>query len=74
MDVNPLLVVCCSDLIYIHRKKNSKVKTHYGDPLWGVTLHYFSHVCMFEVYPTLNFQKNFTIFLHIMLKYNLGKY
>jgi hypothetical protein len=28
------------------------------------------HVC---VYPTSNFWKFFTIFLHIMLKYSLGK-
>ncbi len=47
--------------------------THYGDPLWGVTLYYFLGVCMFECIPCQTFQKKFTIFLYIMLKYNRGK-
>jgi hypothetical protein len=54
-----------------HMKKG--VKAHYGDLLWNVTLYYFLGMCMFWVYPTLNFRKIFTIFLHIMLEYNLYK-
>jgi hypothetical protein len=46
---------------------------HYSDPLWGVTLYYFLGVCMFECIPPQTFQKNFIIFLHIMLKYNISK-
>jgi hypothetical protein len=47
--------------------------THYGDPPWDVTLYYFLRVCMFECVPPQAFQKNFTIFFHMMLKYNIGK-
>jgi hypothetical protein len=49
-----------------------KVKTHYDHPLWGhiVLLSKDVHVWM---YPTSNFWKIFTIFLHITLEYNLGK-
>jgi hypothetical protein len=36
-------------------------------------LYYFPRVCIFECIPPQNFWKNFTIFLHIMLEYNLGK-
>jgi hypothetical protein len=28
-----------------------KVKAHYGDPLWGATLHYFPRMYMFECIP-----------------------
>ncbi len=30
-------------------------------------------MCMFECIPLQPFEKQFTIFLHIMLEYNLGK-
>ncbi len=46
------------------------VKAHYGDPLWDVTLYYFVGMWMF---PTSNFWKIFTIFFHIIKKYNLDK-
>jgi hypothetical protein len=56
---------------------NFQVKTHYSDlpapplPLWGVTLYYFSRMCIFECIPPQTFER--FSFVHIMLKYNLGK-
>ncbi len=34
-----------------------RVKAHYGDPLWSVTLYYFLGVCMFEYIPPQTFEK-----------------
>jgi hypothetical protein len=50
-----------------------KMKAHYGDPLWGDTLYYFWGGVHVSMYPISNFWKNFIIFLHIILEYNLGK-
>ncbi len=33
----------------------NRVKTHYNDPLWDVTLYYFLDICMFECIPPQNF-------------------
>jgi hypothetical protein len=33
-----------------------RVKTHYVDPLWSVTLYYFPRVCMFECIPPQTFE------------------
>ncbi len=49
------------------------MKTPYNDPLWDVTLYYFLGVCMFECIPPQTFEKISQYFLHIMLKYDLGK-
>jgi hypothetical protein len=35
-----------------------RVKAHYGVPLGGVTLYYFSKMCMFECIPVQTFKKN----------------
>jgi hypothetical protein len=35
------------------------VKTHYNDLLWGVTLYYFSKVCIFEYISYFKFLKTF---------------
>jgi hypothetical protein len=49
------------------------VKAHYNDLLWGVTLYYFSRVCMFEYILLQILEKKFIIFLHFMLEYILDK-
>ncbi len=33
------------------------LKAHYGDPLWVVTLYYFSKMCMFKCIPFQTFEK-----------------
>jgi len=67
------LSIIVTSFTLIEKKINSKVKTRYGGSLWGVTLYYFFIGVHVWVYPISKFWKNFTIFLHIMLKYNLGK-
>jgi hypothetical protein len=51
-----------ANVILLTTKNDVKVKAHYGDPCWSVTLYYFLGVCIFLLYPTSNFWKNFAIF------------
>ncbi len=34
-----------------------RVKTHYSDPFWDVTLYYFLGVCMFECIALQSFER-----------------
>jgi hypothetical protein len=42
---------------FVSKASWKKVKTHYGDPLLGVTLYYFPRVCMFECIPFQIFER-----------------
>ncbi len=59
-------------VVRIQSKDDDDVKTHYNDPLWGVTFYYFPRMCMFECIPPQTWKK-FKILLHLMLEYNLSK-
>jgi len=40
-----------------NRNNNRMGETHYGDPLWDVTLYYFLKICMFECIPLEIFER-----------------
>jgi hypothetical protein len=62
-----------ANVILLTTKNDVKVKAHYGDPCWSVTLYYFLGVCIFYCIPLQTFERISQYFLHIMLEYNLGK-
>jgi hypothetical protein len=49
------MAIMANYCFFIHMNVNM-VKTHYGDPLWGITLYYFPWMCMFECIPLQTFQ------------------
>jgi hypothetical protein len=46
-----------ANVILLTTKNDVKVKAHYGDLRWGVTLYYFLGVCMFDCIPLQTFER-----------------